>query len=319
MKGTYYNEIDPFCVAWLRKLIRKGLLPDGDVDGRPIQEVRSEDVRGYRQCHFFAGIGGWAYALRLAGVPDHYPLWTGSCPCQSFSGSGKRKGFEDPRHLWPAWFRLIRECRPPIVFGEQVEDAISHGWLDLVSGDLEEEEYAVASAVLGAHSVRSPHKRQRLFFVAHTEGERRGEEGKSSRQSEKRSGDSGESVCMGYSFGEGLERHSGDEPGKEKSGWIPTHPRNSSFATSISDFWSRIDWINGRDGKTRPFEPGIFPLATRLYEGVGRRGDQSPPINENDCEEGRIQRLKGYGNSIVPQVAAEFIRAAMESIREVFG
>lgn len=162
---AYYNEHDPFSAGWLEGLISSGLIAPGDVDRRDIQEVRPDDLRGYTQCHFFAGIGGWSRALRLAGWSDSRPVWTGSCPCQGFSSAGKGRGFSDPRHLWPEWFRLIRECRPQCVFGEQVEAAVLHGWLDLISSDLEGEGYAVGAAVLGAHSVGAPHRRQRLWFV----------------------------------------------------------------------------------------------------------------------------------------------------------
>lgn len=86
---VYYNENDPFCVAWLKNLIAAGHLPAGDVDDRPIQEVQPADLAGYDHCHFFAGIGGWALALTLAGWGDR-PVWTGSCPCQPFSAAGKR-------------------------------------------------------------------------------------------------------------------------------------------------------------------------------------------------------------------------------------
>jgi hypothetical protein len=109
---SYYNEIDPYCAQWLRNLIGAGHIADGDVDERSIEDVRPDDVRGYTQCHFFAGVGVWSYALRLAGWPDDRPVWTGSCPCQPFSQAGKGAGFADERHLWPAWFHLIRECRP---------------------------------------------------------------------------------------------------------------------------------------------------------------------------------------------------------------
>src|SRR5215475_6796039 len=170
---AYYNEIDPYAAQWLRNLIAAGLIAAGDVDERSIVDVRPDDLRSYRQCHFFAGIGGWSYALRLAGWDDARPVWTGSCPCQPFSGAGKRKAGADQRHLWPVWFRLIRECRPERVFGEQVEGASGLGWWDRVSADLEAEDYAVGAAVLGAHSVGAPHIRQRLFWMADAVGERR--------------------------------------------------------------------------------------------------------------------------------------------------
>jgi DNA (cytosine-5)-methyltransferase 1 len=170
--SAYYNEIDPYAAQWLRNLIAAGHIAPGDVDERSIADVSPEDLKGFEQCHFFAGIGGWSLALRLAGWDDARPVWTGSCPCQPFSAAGKGEGFNDERHLWPAFFRLIRECRPASVFGEQVASNLA--WLDLVSGDLEGEGYAVGSAIVGAHSVGAPHIRQRLYWVADAHGGQRG-------------------------------------------------------------------------------------------------------------------------------------------------
>ena len=116
---AYYNEIDLYAAQWLRNLISAGHIAPGDVDERSIEEVAADDLTGYDQCHFFAGIGGWAYALRLAGWPDDRSVWTGSCPCQPLSCAGQQQGPADARHLWPAFFRLIAECGPPVVAGEE--------------------------------------------------------------------------------------------------------------------------------------------------------------------------------------------------------
>lgn len=172
-------------------------------------------------CHFFAGVGGWPYALRLAGWPDERPVWTGSCPCQPYSSAGKGKGDQDDRNLWPDFFRLIRECRPECVIGEQVENAIGHGWLDGISADLEGEKYAVGSVVLGAHSAGAPHIRQRLYWVAKSNRERhnwRENSAGASRPVEHRQTETGfrdswmaESRCGGV-------RGSGQQLGREASG-----------------------------------------------------------------------------------------------------
>ncbi|MEQ1653255.1 MAG: DNA cytosine methyltransferase, partial [Hyphomicrobium sp.] len=70
MPAAYYNEHDPFAAAWLRNLIAAGHIAPGDVDTRSIEDVTPDDVRGYTQAHFFAGIGIWSGAARAAGWPD---------------------------------------------------------------------------------------------------------------------------------------------------------------------------------------------------------------------------------------------------------
>ena len=197
--AAYYNEHDPKAVAWLRELIAQGLIAPGVVDGRDIQEVVAADLRGFDQCHFFAGIGGWSLALRSAGWADARPVWTGSCPCQPFSSAGKQQGADDPRHLWPEWYRLIAECRPPTIFGEQVSAAIQHGWWDAVAADLEGAGYAVGAASLPAAGVGAFHKRDRLWFVgelddaagARRDGARRGAEGQARDAARLRGSESG--------------------------------------------------------------------------------------------------------------------------------
>jgi DNA (cytosine-5)-methyltransferase 1 len=239
--AALYNEIDPFAAQWLRNLIDANHIAPGVVDERSIEDLTPDDVAGPGQRHFFAGIGGWSYALRLAGIPDDADVWTGSCPCQPFSSAGKRGGTSDARHLWPAWFALIRECRPPIIFGEQVASSDGLGWLDLVYADLERCGYAVGAADLCAAGVGAPHIRQRLYFVAHA-------------------------------VRKGLQRLHGQR-------------RREHLQPTQSDV--RGQW------KTEP--------------AVGRLA--------NGLRHGGVGKLRGYGNAIVPQVAAAFIQAAQEARR----
>jgi DNA (cytosine-5)-methyltransferase 1 len=163
---AYYNEIDPYAAQWLRNLIDGGHIASGTVDERSITDVSAADLKGFTQCHFFAGIGGWSVALRLAGWPDDRSVWTGSCPCQPFSLAGLQAGQDDTRHLWPIWFDLISKHRPPVVFGEQVASAVAQGWLDELAVDMEGQNYAIAAAVLPASGVGALHRRDRLWFVA---------------------------------------------------------------------------------------------------------------------------------------------------------
>ncbi len=165
MRGyAYYNDIDPGKCEWVRELIKCGIVCPGEVDERRIEDVSPEDLKGFTQCHFFAGIAIWSYALRLAGWPDDRPVVSGSCPCTPFSSAGKMKGFADERDLWPAWFRLIEATKPPVIFGEQVINKEGLIWYDRTKADLNSLDYAVMGADLPASAFGAPHIRQRLFF-----------------------------------------------------------------------------------------------------------------------------------------------------------
>jgi len=283
MKPAYYNEFDTHAAAWLRVLIARNLIAPGDVDERSITEVQPDDLRGYTQCHFFAGIGGWSAALRLAGWPDVRPVWTGSCPCQPFSAAGAQRGSDDERHLWPAFFRIIRECRPTSVFGEQVAGAAGLAWLDHVCADLEGAGYAAAAANLCAAGAGAPHIRQRLYWVANGLG----------------------ADGMDYTIGPRLEGHRSDQAASGRNG-----AAGSTAEAGAPDAWRDLEWIACSDGKARPTQPGLFPLVDGLSPRVVRGGDRSLAPDADQSAEGRVMWLRGYGNAIVPQVAAEFIRAA---------
>jgi DNA (cytosine-5)-methyltransferase 1 len=280
---AYYNEIDPEAAATLRELIKRGLIAPGEVDERDIRDVAPNELSKFAQCHFFAGIGGWSLALRLAGWPDDLPVWTGSCPCQPFSAAGLGNGFDDERHLWPAWQYLIAQRRPPIVFGEQVSSKDALDWLDLVSADLERARYSVGTSDLCAAGVGAPHKRQRLYFVAceldHAKRPRL----------------------------EGLRRHDFAATGRPAA----SRPASTAGAASIVDrirrrrgldedrsFWRDSDWLECSDRVLRPVEPGSRPLAHGIPDRMGR--------------------LRFYGNAIVPQLAQAFIESSIEALLETW-
>src|SRR3990167_853338 len=211
---VYYNESDPYPAQWLRNLIIANRIAPGYVDQRDIKEVTANDLRGYNQCHFFAGIGTWSYAFRSAGWPDDRPVWTGSPPCQPFSAAGLRRGADDPRHLWPEWFRLIHELRPATIFAEQVSSKDGLAWLDIVSADLESEGYAVGAFDLCAAGAGAFHIRQRLYVVAHTESSQGGlpvPERESQRESAELVGSS-EVSELALTAGRGAP--AGEQPGR---------------------------------------------------------------------------------------------------------
>jgi DNA (cytosine-5)-methyltransferase 1 len=246
VKGAYYNEIDPYAAQWLRNLIADGEIAQGDVDERDIRLVRPDDLRGYRQCHFFAGIGGWSRALRVARLSDDEPAWTASVPCQPYSvasvAHGGAQGPSDERDLWPTFFGLVEKCLPPVVYGEQVASAIDWGWWDRAACDLESANYACAAGVLRADPFG--HERKRLYWVADA-----GSEGREGHQHVKR---------------------------------IPV-PKTAAFAL---------------DGDTLT---GARQLLAGDYSYVLL--DDGVSVAVERCA------TKGYGNAIVPPVAAEFIRA----------
>lgn len=300
---AYYNEFDPFAAQWLRNLIAAKLIAPGDVDERSIVDVRADDLREYTQCHFFAGIGGWSRALRLAGWSDDEPVWTGSCPCQPFASAGKRGRQQDERHLWPSWSGLIGEQEPPVVLGEQVDDAIAAGWIDDAFHDLEAKGYACASAVLPACSVGAPHERQRLWFVAD----------RFSTAADGRN-TNGRRICGHEEMG-ALGIASDAFSGQQRQEAAGRHSRNGSLGEAAPN----RDEARRTDGQVEPRIRAAEITLNRCsfveawqswnggFGGFGRLDDGVSP---------RVAKsvVGGFGNAIVPQVAAEFIRAYRECL-----
>lgn len=346
--AAYYNEIDPYVAQWLRNLIAGGHIAPGEVDERSIEDVTPDDLRGFTQCHFFAGIGVWSHSLRLAGWPDDKPVWTGSCPCQPFSAAGKGDRFADERHLWPAFFHLISECRPQHVFGEQVAAGNANVWFDLVQADLEGMGYAFGLTPFPSAGIGAPHIRERAYWVAHASSEhesaagnktgaatclrsstfdgmanaggkrfngfnsllQREKSGRVTKSLPETTG-LGSSCWMGDANNSRLERHFWNDgaAGWEGAAGSVTSASLHSRPLEVNGFWRDADWLFCRDGQWRPVEPGTFPLV----DGAAARLGRVEPGVARVASSNRVGRLKGYGNAINAQAAAAFIGAYMET------
>ncbi|HED2372606.1 TPA: DNA cytosine methyltransferase [Citrobacter freundii] len=317
--AAYYNEIDQFAAQWLRNLIADGHIAPGEVDERSIEDVTPDDLRGFTQCHFFAGIGVWSHSLRLAGWPDDKPVWTGSCPCQPFSAAGKGDGFADERHLWPHFFHLISECRPQHVFGEQVAAGNANAWFDLVQTDLEGMGYAFGIVPFTSAGIGAPHIRERAYWVAESAGEQcqkllpglaQGAGTEGSWPPAKLTG-----LCSAGGMGDtNLTRLEGLGGNDSAAGWkgeigSVTSAGLHSRPLEVNGFCRDADWLFCRDGQWRPVESGTFPLVARFAKSMGHGKSSLRAMAGRN----RTGRLKGYGNAINAQAAAAFISAYMES------
>ena len=269
------------------------MITGGKIDNRSIVDVRAEDLIGFDRVHFFAGIGVWDYALNRAGWGDRQ-VWTGSCPCQPFSNAGKRVGFTDERHLWPEFNRLISQCKPSIVFGEQVSGKDGLSWLDTVFSDLETCDYACGSLVIPACGVGAPHIRERLYWLGDTDYsgfQGHAGDGNKSRGSSSTGSIAATSVSGGLGDTDSNRcnsRHQTTETlgqgcANDTAGWT-------------AGFWSDCEWLPFRDSKIRPVEPGSFPVV-----------DGSPAV---------MGSIRAYGNAIVAPLAEEFIRSYLEIDRD---
>ena len=343
---AYYNEFDKTAAQWLRNLIAAGHIAPGDVDDRSIEDVQPDDLRGYAQCHFFAGVGVWSHALRSAGWSDDRQIWTGSCPCQPFSAAGKGAGFDDERHLWPAFNHLIEQCRPAMVLGEQVASKAVDPWIDLVQDDLEALGYRVGAVPFPSASVGAPHIRDRTYWVGSLvhpvssgleglswDGNNGGEPGRVDAQSTGPAG--APSVPSGVAD---AEQRSG---GREAEPTDHRQPQTDGPADRFGGRGGSLGWLDsairygrgaGRDDDTghdgqqpdaagNPGRPGptngFWSDADWLYCRDGRWRPVEPgtfPLAHGAAA--RVGRLRAYGNAINAKAAQAFIEVVMEIAKQ---
>ena len=333
---AYYNEIDPAAAQWLRNLIEAGHIAPGYVDERSIEDVYPSDLRGFTQCHFFAGIGVWSHALRSAGWADDRSVWTGSCPCQPFSAAGKGAGFDDERHLWPAFHHLIKECRPAVVIGEQVASKDSDPWIDLVHTDMEAMGYAFGAIPFPSAGVGAPHIRDRLYWVGDASGsglaqrervagipgwESGGGKGKAFERAgiyAGRMADHDSDGCqprregsapLGHGQAAGADRGAG---GLADASDVGLDGRRSSQASDGRDSpWIEPERLCDAGERTGPTN-GFW----RDADWLGCRDSKWRPVEPGtfplvDGAPARVVRLRAYGNAINAKAAQAFIECLM--------
>lgn len=239
-------------------------------------------------------------------------LLTGGFPCQPYSVAGKQKGAEDDRNLWPDMFRVIQEARPTWVIGENVANIVNFVEFENLLIDLESAGYEVQPLIIPAAGVDAPHRRDRVWILAysinHTNRTDRGSQRKAgglqgiNRQKRYAGLPCGTSEDVVNATDKGLaERETGkqfqpiqdvkrrsfdvsDNEGKRsqrfREGWKQKPKKDERQKISMCNGGNRTIW--------QP-EPDVC----RVANGIPNR----------------VDRLKGLGNAIVPQVVYEIMRA----------
>jgi DNA (cytosine-5)-methyltransferase 1 len=262
-------------------------------------------------------------------------ILTGGFPCQPYSTAGKRKGKEDERHLWPEMLRAIREISPRWVVGENVSGLVSwNGGMVFkeVQADLEAEGYEVLPFLLPACGVNAPHKRERVWFIAHATicNDHRNKRGFSETECRSKFnnisslGESGNGLCeekITPNTAPQRERSGANEPGEDE--------------TSRQQLERAESGRNNNDNGISRITPNTFSIGQPRKEyGQAKRGwiteasfpndwqnfpTQPPLCSGNDGLSSRLagitfskhrnESIKGYGNAIVPQVALQIFKA----------
>lgn len=253
---------------------------------------------------------------------------TGGFPCQPFSAAGKRKGTKDDRYLWKEMLRAVREIQPSYVVGENVRGLTNwNGGLvfDEVQADLESEGYEVLPFLLPACAINAPHRRDRIWFVAHAKHD--GCNGTKNRQSDRKGNDSNQTGTPTIIQSSGRS--------SETTGKIITHPRHigqekpEQQAVGGEQLPESGDVANagnkrlqgGQDfGSTGRIRENGNKLTSRFLQPDWNQFPTQSPVRSRDdgipgglagitVSKHRNESIKAYGNAIVPQVAFQIFKA----------
>lgn len=261
-------------------------------------------------------------ATAYAGRVD---ILTGGFPCQPYSTAGKRKGKEDERHLWPEMLRVIRECAPRYVVGENVRGLVNWNGgvvFEEVCADLEAEGYSVQPFLLPACGVGAPHRRNRVWFIGHSDNARRsdGHGQVQSEDGEVRQRDDGAQSCdpsggtatdpsgsIRRNSKKGANRRFEQDKKREKSAGLEFAGYGRTSNASDTDDGSRPqDAVRTRRQKLAMLSWSEFPTVPSVCGG-----DDGLPkeLDGITFPKWRRESIKAYGNAIVPQVAHEIFKA----------
>jgi len=256
---------------------------------------------------------------------------SGGFPCQPYSAAGKRKGKEDPRHLWPEMLRAIREIQPRYVVGENVRGLTNwNGGLvfDEVQADLEAQGYEVLPFLLPACAVNAPHRRDRIWFIAYATSNRRKWKGQANETKTRAKGLHKGGELAGRLKGFCDSRIATDPEGRRQRRLCNacSETRTQEGNLSLGVFCGVCDATdttsNGRredHGKGEPRQSNQTSEAANWQNFP----TQSPICGRNDglptqldgitFPKWRNESIKGYGNAIVPQVALQIFQSISQT------
>jgi DNA (cytosine-5)-methyltransferase 1 len=242
-------------------------------------------------------------------------LICGGFPCQPFSVAGNRKGKDDDRHLWPEYFRLIKEIRPRWVIGENVAGLINMG-LDQVLSDLESEDYTAETLVIPACAVNAPHRRDRVWIVAHAPtADDCGNTRKIPREDEQQAEERPQKRPA-QSSGAGDVPNAQHRGIPQRRGTVNVIEGGKVLADTGDTRSQGNERLRNHKREAGPGSPGSPGPASQCGHDV--REGNGPWAVEPDVGRvahgvpHRVDRLKQLGNAVVPQVVEQIGLAIMQ-------